>query len=208
MNTLTQRQREVLEFIQRTLQRQGAAPTLREIAAHFRFRSPKAAADHVTALRRKGAVTGPPRRARLLAVVSPLQAWRRPVVDIPVFGSIPAGFAREREPGGEVEGCLSVDIESLGIRPTARTFALQVRGDSMIGRHIMEGDYVVLEHGKTPRPGDVVAALIDNESTLKTYVVQRGRPHLRAENPRYPNLIPASELVIQGVMVALVRRVP
>jgi repressor LexA len=77
----------------------------------------------------------------------------------------------------------------------------------MVGRHIVEGDLVVLEHGRTPRSGDVVAALIDNESTLKTFVLENGRPWLKAENPRYPKLIPAQELVIQGVMVALVRKV-
>ena len=76
----------------------------------------------------------------------------------------------------------------------------------MIGRHILNGDIVVLEHGMSPRAGDVVAALIDNESTLKTYLIQRGKPFLRAENPRYPDLIPAQELVIQGVMKALIRK--
>jgi repressor LexA len=85
-------------------------------------------------------------------------------------------------------------------------FALQVRGDSMIGRHIMDGDIVVVEQGRTPRHEDVVAALIDRESTLKTFIVSRGKPYLRAENPRYPKLFPAEELLIQGVMVALVRR--
>ena len=124
--------------------------------------------------------------------------------DLPVLGSIPAGRAESLEQ--QAEGCLSADIASLGIQPTARTFALQVRGDSMIGRHIVEGDYAVFEHGLTPRNGDVVAALIDNESTIKTFIRDRGKPYLRAENPQYPKLIPATELVIQGVMVALVRK--
>jgi len=137
-------------------------------------------------------------------VVSPFHRLRRRVVDIPRFGSIPAGFAGDRLQ--EAKGCVSIDIETIGIRPTPRTFALEVRGDSMIGRHILDGDLVILEHGMTPRTGDVVAALIDNESTLKTFVLNRGKPYLRAENPRYPDLIPASELVIQGVMVALVRK--
>ena len=75
----------------------------------------------------------------------------------------------------------------------------------MIGKHIVSGDLVVLEHGMTPRTGDVVAALIDNESTLKTFVLENGRPYLRAENPGYPALIPAQELVIQGVMITMVR---
>ncbi|NIP77225.1 MAG: repressor LexA, partial [Xanthomonadales bacterium] len=57
-----------------------------------------------------------------------------------------------------------------------------------------------------PSNGDVVAALIDNESTIKTFLRDRGKPYLRAENPKYPKLIPATELVIQGVMVALVRK--
>ena len=99
-----------------------------------------------------------------------------------------------------------MDIETLGIHPSARTFALQVRGDSMIGRHILDRDVVILEHGITPKTGDVVAALIDNESTLKTFLLQRGKSFLRAENPKYPDLIPAAELMIQGVMVALIRK--
>ncbi|MBI3869185.1 MAG: repressor LexA [Verrucomicrobia bacterium] len=165
----------------------------------------KAAADHVTALKRKGALAGHPRRARALAPRPSVHALRHPIAHIPLFGSISAGFAEDRSQ--EAEGCVSVDIASLGIRPTPRTFALRVQGDSMIGRHIVSGDIVVLEHGMSPRPGDVVAALIDNESTLKTYLVQRNKPFLRAENPKYPDLIPAQELVIQGVMKALIRKV-
>ena len=78
----------------------------------------------------------------------------------------------------------------------------------MMGKCIMDGDLVVLEQGMTLRHGDVVAALIDHESTLKTFVSERGKPFLRAENPLYPKMIPASELVIQGVMVALIRKRP
>ncbi len=76
----------------------------------------------------------------------------------------------------------------------------------MIGRHILDGDFVILEHGPEPRSGQIVAALIDGESTLKSYVVKGGKPYLRAENPKYPNLIPAQELMIQGVLKALIRK--
>ncbi len=202
--SLTRRQQQILDFIQRQHQMEGQTPSLREIARHFGFRSMTAALDHVRALRRKGMLQHRPRQARAHRVVVPLQRFRRPVADIPIYGRIPAGFAQEQQQ--ETKGCISVDIESLGIRPTARTFALEVRGDSMIGKHILDGDYVVLEHGLTPRSGDVVAALIDNESTLKTFVLDRGRPFLRAENPRYPAMIPAQELVIQGVMIGLIRK--
>jgi repressor LexA len=76
----------------------------------------------------------------------------------------------------------------------------------MIGAHILDGDIVILEDRKTARNGDIVAALIDGESTLKRYVTERGRPYLKAENPRFPNLIPARELKIQGVMISLIRK--
>ena len=204
MDTLTKRQQQILDFIQRYQLTRSESPSLREIAGHFGFRSMNAALDHVRTLRRKGFLAHSPGRARSYRLVSPLDELRSRVVDIPVYGTIPAGFSEERRQ--EAKGCISVDIATLGIKPTSRTFALQVRGDSMIGKYIIDGDYVVCEHGLTPRSGDVVAALIDNESTLKTFVMDRGKPWLRAENPRYPKLIPAAELVIQGVMVGLIRR--
>lgn len=230
MNPLTDRQQQVLEFIRGMVEAHGVPPTLRDIAAHFGFRSVKAAADHVAALRRKGVVGGEPHRARALQVlVSPEAAsgsgsrlgsfgagsekgptfgrgLGRALVRIPIYGAIPAGLAEDRHQ--ESRGCVAVDLATLGIRPTARTFALEVRGDSMVGRHIVDGDLVVLEHGRTPRSGDVVAALIDNESTLKTFVQERGKaPYLKAENPKYPQLHPAAELVVQGVMIGLIRKV-
>jgi repressor LexA len=204
MTEITKRQQQVLDFINAFQHEQGVPPSLREIAAHFGFQSMTAAADHVRALRRKGFLEIQPGRARFLKVLSPFDALRKRVVDIPVYGSIPAGLAEDRLQ--EAKGCVSIDVETLGMKPSQHTFALEVRGDSMVGRHILDGDVVVLDQGRSPKPGDVVAALIDNESTLKTYMVERGKPWLRAENARYPKLIPASELVIQGVMVALIRK--
>jgi repressor LexA len=200
----TERQKQILGFIRSRQETTGQAPSLREIRSHFRFGSVTAAADHVRALIKKGLLKHTPGHARSWHIVSPMDDLRSAVVDIPIYGSIPAGFSEEQKQ--EASGCISVDVETLGIRPTARTFALQVRGDSMVGKHIVSGDYAVFEHGVTPRSGDVVAALIDNESTLKTFVTEHGKPYLKAENPKYPKLIPATELVIQGVMVALIRR--
>jgi repressor LexA len=204
MAELTKRQRQIVDFIDRQRHNTGVVPSFKEIADQFGFRSLTTVADHLRLIRKKGALTSEPRQARSLRVISPFNALRKRVVDIPIYGSIPAGFADERKQ--EAKGCVSIDIETLGLKPTPRTFALEVRGDSMIGKHIMNGDLVVLEHGMTPRNGDVVAALVDNESTLKTFIMERNKPFLRAENPRYPKMIPASELVIQGVMVALIRK--
>ena len=204
MLELTKRQQEVLSFIEVTRARDGNSPTLREIANHFGFRSPKAAADHVTALQRKGVLSAPARKARALRVISPWEKMLEPVIHIPIYGTIPAGFADEREQ--EPTACLTVDVRSLGVRPSAKAYALQVRGDSMTGKGILDGDMAVIEPDRAPRAGDVVAALIDGESTLKTLVTEKGKPCLRAENPRYPKLYPARELLTQGVMVALIRK--
>jgi repressor LexA len=204
MTGLTQRQRQVLDFVQKTAQDGYPAPTLREIAAHFGFASSRAAADHLAALKRKGALESEPGKARSLRAVSSLLPLRGRVVDIPLFGSIPAGYAQNRDQ--EPEGCVSVDVGSVGIKPTRNTFALRVSGDSMIGRHICDGDIVILEHGPDPRPGQVVAALIDRKSTLKTFVLKNGKSFLKAENPKYPDLLPSEELMIQGVMRGLLRK--
>ena len=200
----THRQRDVLRLLE-LRQAQGAPPpSYREIGEQLGIPHVSAVAKHVAALRRKGLLATTEGKTRSIQLVSPLRALRQRIVDIPIYGSIPAGSPTDREQ--EAEGCVSVDVESVGIRPTSRTFALRVSGESMIGKHILHGDVVVIEHGKEPKPGDVVAALIDGQSTLKTFLVQRGRPFLRAENPKYPDLIPAGELVIQGVMVALIRK--
>lgn len=204
MNSLTQAQQRVLDFIQAEVNAGRSIPTLREIAKRFGFRSHRAAACHLEALKRKGFIQSEPGKARSLRITSPLAKFRSRILDIPLFGSIPAGFAREREQ--EAEGCVSVDIESIGFKPARNAFALRVTGDSMIGRHILDGDIVMLEHGPEPRHGDIVAALIDGESTLKTFLQRNGKPYLKAENPKYPDLIPAQELMIQGVLRALIRK--
>jgi repressor LexA len=206
MKALTQRQQQILEFIRRKQESGGLTPTFREIARQFRFRSPNAALCHIQALLAKGFLKNLPGRARALQVVDPHAPDRpRPrVVSVPIYGSIPAG--RPEDAAQEEEGCVLIDVDTLGIKPSARTFGLKVRGDSMIGKSIINGDIAIIEHGVQPRSGDVVAALIDGQVTLKTFVLQRSKPYLRAENPRYPNLIPQEELQIQGVMVALVRK--
>src|SRR6266404_1493998 len=201
MRQLTDRQQQILHFIQRKQDSEGLTPTYREIAAHFRFSSVNAALAHVQALRNKGFLKNLPGRARTLQVLDPSRPknrFRPRVVSVPIYGSIPAG--RPQDAAQEEEGCVLIDVETLGIKPTARTFGLKVRGDSMLGRHIVNGDVAIIEHGVQPRTGDVVAALIDGQVTLKTFIMHRGKPYLRAENPRYPDLIPQEELQVQGVM--------
>src|SRR6476646_7702725 len=197
---LTERQRNVLDFIQHEQREKGITPSTREIQTHFGFASQTSVMQYIAALERKGVINRQARKARTL--ITPLQKVR--ITDIPIYGEIPAGMATMTEEN--IEGHVSLDSTSLNASKNTRTFALRVRGDSMIGAHILDGDIVILEDRKDVQNGDIVAALIDGETTLKRYVMEHGRPYLKAEDPLYPNLVPARELRIQGVMVSLVRK--
>jgi repressor LexA len=201
MPMLTQRQSQLLDFLRRYQRHEGVMPSTRDIQKHFGFASQTAAMGHLRALERKGVIRRLPGKAR--AVVFPKDHQARSLMaDIPVFGAIPAGFAADNPQLADRH--ISVDLRTLGLTQNAKPFALRVRGDSMTGAHICDGDYVVLEQ-REPRARDIVAALIDGESTLKRFIVEKGKACLRAENPRYPDLIPVRDLTIQGVMVGLVR---
>jgi len=197
---LTVRQRRVLDFIQREQREKGITPSTREIQSHFRFASQTSVMQYITVLERKGFLNRHPHKAR--ALITPVQKVR--ITDVPIYGQIPAGMSALTEE--MIEGHVSLDARSANISKNRGTFALRVRGDSMIGAHIVDGDIVILEGSKDVQNGDIVAALIDGETSLKRYVLEHGRPYLKAENPRYPDLIPARELKIQGVMVSLVRK--
>ena len=199
---LTERQRNVLEFIQSEQREKGITPSTREIQSHFRFASQTSVMQYLAVLERKGFINRHARKAR--ALITPVQKVR--ITDIPIYGQIPAGMATLTEQ--TIEGHVSLDARSVNASKNGRTFALRVRGDSMIDAHILDGDIVILEDRKDVHNGDIVAGLIDGETTLKRYVVEHGRPYLKAENPAYPNLVPARELRVQGVMVSLVRKQP
>jgi repressor LexA len=197
---LTDRQKNVLDFIQSEQREKGLTPSTREIQKHFGFASQTSVMQYIAALERKGFLNRHARKAR--ALITSVQKVR--ITDVPIYGQIPAGMSTLTEQ--TIEGHVSLDARSANISKNRGTFALRVRGDSMIGAHIVDGDIVIFEDSKDVQNGDIVAALIDGETTLKRYVMEHGRAYLRAENPRYPNLTPARELKIQGVMISLVRK--
>lgn len=199
---LTDRQRELLDYLRQYQRENGVMPSTRDIQRHFGFSSQTAAMSHLRALEKKGVIQRHSHKAR--AVVFPEDLERAEIMDIPLYGMIPAGYASPQEQ--QADGSIAVDVNTLGLGRNAKAFALKVRGESMIGANICDGDMVILE-AKEPRPRDIVAALIDGETTLKRFLVKDGQPYLQAENPDFPDLIPANELLIQGVMQALIRQV-
>ena len=199
--SLTPRQQEILDYLRACFRERGAAPTFREICTHFGFASPATVTSHLRLLEKKGALHRVPGHERTIRLTEPVP--RRRLLEIPLLGTIPAGRPLDQEV--QNDRCVTVDADALDIPRSARTFALKVSGDSMTGAGILDGDIVILEHGLPARHGDIVAAAIDGEVTLKRLVVQKGRAFLKAENPRYPDLLPAYELVIEGVFRALLR---
>jgi repressor LexA len=198
---LTERQTEILEFLRTYQSANGITPTVAEVQEHFGFKSPTAVSDHLSALERKGSIRRTPGQARNIRLVeteAPI-----PSISIPIYGTIPAGFAEIATQ--ESDRAIAFDAASLRVSKSSRLFGLDVRGDSMIGAGILDGDVVILEHGPEPVNGDIVAALIDNETTLKRYQVKNRRPFLHAENPSYPDLVPVEELMIQGIYRGLIR---
>lgn len=99
---------------------------------------------------------------------------------------------------------MTVDAETIRLPRNARTFTLKVRGDAMVHAGILDGDLVIMEF-REARSGDIVVALIDGEALLKRYVKRNGIPYLRTERPGQAEEVPVGELVVQGVLVALVR---
>lgn len=194
----TARQAEILAYVAEHRGRRGVSPTEREIQARFGFASKNAVRKHLEALTKKGLV----KREEGFRTLVPADEVVPLFVRVPLLGFIPAGHPVEVD--AQTDRCISVDAELLQLPKNARTFAVQVRGDSMINAGILDGDYVVLEH-RPAVDGEIVAAAIDGEMTLKRLVIKNGKPFLKAENPAFKNLVPAYELLIEGVFRALVR---
>ena len=174
-------------------------PSYREIGEHLGFRSTNAASELVAKLESAGIIVRDAKSARSIRLVKTTHAG------IPVYGTVTAGLPDSTEtPETEY---LGLDPCIFGISRSERAFALKVRGDSMIGRHLAPGDLVILERDARPKHNDIVAALIDRETTLKTLIIEGGHAFLRAENPDYPDLLPAEELVIQGVAKGVIRNI-
>src|SRR5215212_1083138 len=158
---LTERQKGVLDYIQNEQREKGLTPSTREIQKHFGFASQTSVMQYIATLERKGFLNRHARKAR--ALITPVQKVR--ITDVPIYGQIPAGMAVLTEQ--TIEGHVSLDARSANASKNARTFALRVRGDSMIDAHILDGDIVILEDRKEVKRGDMVAPLIDGETTLK-----------------------------------------
>jgi repressor LexA len=181
MREMTARQREVLGFIRSFTERHGAPPTVREIGERFGFTA-RAAFDHLRALERKGMLhrRATDKRVSRTLVLAQRPGARRTIREVPVLGRIAAGspiYAAEN-----LEGTIPVSTDWLE-RKGDDVFALRVRGESMIEAHIVDGDLVLVRPQPSAQPGDIVAALVDDEATVKRFARDGERVILKPEHP-------------------------
>ncbi|RPI22789.1 MAG: transcriptional repressor LexA [Actinobacteria bacterium] len=202
---ISARQREILELIQRSVAERGYPPSVREIGEAVGLSSPSTVHSHLATLARAGYLRRDPSKPRAIEVIDGGgdTLHRAPVRDVPLVGRIAAGSPILAEQ--DIEEIYPLPTELVGHDPV---FMLKVRGDSMIGAGIFDGDLVVVRRQPDARDGQLVAALIDDEeATVKRLQRREGRVILKAENPDYAPMMFTSGVEILGVVVAVLRRV-
>jgi len=219
MEALTKKQAAILQYMKDHVSKHSYWPSIRDIQAKFRFASTNAVFGHLQALERKGVIQRIPGAARAYKITARPTEDRSEVViryegpgedalqleGVPMLGSIAAGFPDFTESSGAIQE-MQTQIPAGARRRPPQSFALRVRGDSMIDADIHDGDTVIVEPG-VPKHGDIVAALIDGETTLKRLIKQGSKVYLKAENANYPNLIPTSTLTIQGIAKQVMKKI-
>lgn len=207
---LTLRQRRVLEVIRESVESRGYPPSVREIGESVGLNSPSSVAHQLKVLEAKGYLRRDPNRPRAMEVLDPYghavdptdSGDARPdAVFVPVVGHIAAGGPILAEQ--VVETVFPLPRELVG---DGDLFLLRVKGDSMIDAAICDGDYVVIRAGQTAENGAIVAALLEDEATVKTLKQRDGHTWLMPHNPAYEP-IDGDRAVIMGTVVAVLRRV-
>ena len=204
---LTERQQQVLDYIRQMVEGRGYPPSVREIGEAVGLSSPSTVHSHLNSLVAAGAIKRDPSKPRAIMVVdegTPVPDEERHVRRVPVLGRIAAGtpiLAAEH-----VEDVLPLPTELVGDGPV---FLLEVKGDSMIGAGIHEGDLVAVKSQPDANDGEIVAALIDGEeATVKRLRRQAGKVILISENPDYPPMEFSEGVELIGKVVSVLRRYP
>jgi len=201
MKELTKRQKEVLSFIANHINKHSYPPTIREIAEHFSI-SVKGAYDHIAALKRKNCLKQDGNRSRTMALTETKEDENsKMLLKIPIVGTVAAGVPILSEENWE--GTLTLHRPSL--KKNRVYFAVKVRGDSMTGAGIMDGDMAVIEKQNVAANGEIVVAVVDEAVTLKRFYRESSRIKLQAENPDYKPIY-CQDVRILGRLAQIIRQ--
>ncbi len=200
VTTLTERQKEIVDFIRRYRQRRGISPTQREICEEFGYSSFGTVQKHIRLLLEKGVLARDWNKRRSLVVAG--EESRPHAVEVPLFGRIAAGRPIEVVAGDE-----TVSVPEVLTRK-GDNFVLRVNGQSMIEDGVYDGDYIVVNRREKAASGEMVVALVGGEATLKRFFREGdGRVRLQPANERMsPMFYPEDEVDVQGIVVGLMRK--
>jgi repressor LexA len=200
MQPLTKRQREILDYLNEFIEQHGYAPSLEEIGRRFGLSSLATVHKHLTNLQDKGFIRRAWNRSRSVELVPTRMGGR--ALDLPLLGYVAAGAPIEAVVSNET---VTVPEDFVGARDT---YALRVRGNSMIDEQIRDGDLVVIEDRQTADNGEMVVALLEgSEVTLKKFYRENGHIRLQPANDAIaPIIVRADKVQVQGVVVGVMRR--
>jgi repressor LexA len=197
---LTKRQKQILDYIEESIRKNGYAPSLVEISRHFNLNSISTIHKHLVHLEEKGLIQRHWNRARAIEVV-PSQP-KPEARDVPLAGLISAGQPIEAVRTNEI---VAVPEDMIGRRDV---YVLKVKGESMVEEQVRDGDYVIVENRTSARNGEMVVALVEGENvTLKKYYREKGQIRLQPAHPTMkPILAKEEEVKVQGVVIGLLRK--
>lgn len=197
---LTKRQRQILDYITEFNDKNGYAPSLREIGNYLDLSSPATIHAHIDNLKKKGFLRTSYNEARSIELVPNEVNWAQ-AVDLPLAGLITAG-----EPIEALEDNETIAVPADFVRDTVNSFVLKVKGTSMIDEGILDGDFVIVERNPSPSNGDVVVALLNNAyATLKKFYRETNRIRLQPANSAMKPIY-AKDPLIQGVVKGVIRK--
>lgn len=175
---ITAKQSEILEYIKDEILKRGYPPAVREICEAVNLKSTSSVHSHLETLEKNGYIRRDPTKPRAIEIMDDsFQMVRHEMTSIPVIGSVAAGQPLLAEEN--IEGYFPIPVEMV---PNAETFALKVKGDSMINAGIFNGDQIFVERCSSAKDGDMVVALVDDSATVKTFYKENGHYRLQPEN--------------------------
>lgn len=198
---ISAKQLEILEYIKEQILHHGYPPAVREICTAVNLKSTSSVHAHLETLEKNGYIRRDPTKPRAIEIIDDeFNLARRDMVNVPVIGTIAAGtpiLASEN-----IEGYFPVLADNL---PSGEMFMLYVRGESMVNAGILDGDRVIIRMQPDANNGDMVAALIDDSATVKTFYKENGHIRLQPEN-NYMDPIIVDNCTVLGKVVALYRQ--
>ena len=197
---ISEKQKEILEYIKQEILNKGYPPAVREICEAVHLKSTSSVHSHLETLEKNGYIRRDPTKPRAIEIMDDtFNLTRREMVNVPVIGNVAAG--QPLLAVQNIENYFPIPAEYM---PNQETFMLKVKGESMINAGILDGDHILVERQSTASNGEIVVALVDDSATVKTYYKEDGHYRLQPENDTLDPII-VDECSILGKVFGVFR---